>query len=96
MTTIRHLERAALAAHRAGQRWNDFWAEHGAAVCRTEPQSRQRFGRLVRRLLALVTTGRDEQRRLPTGLLWGEAAPWLDDDQPNTTTLPMPLCQGGN
>jgi hypothetical protein len=69
MDAIRTLERQALEAHRAGQRWNAAWQEHGAGVCRGEPHSRSRFGRLVRRALALPTSGHDEQRPMPTNRL---------------------------
>jgi hypothetical protein len=55
--TIMQSESAAVAAHRAGLSWSQFWTEHGAAVAQAEPHSRQRFGRLVRRLLALLVSG---------------------------------------
>jgi hypothetical protein len=55
--SIKHLDRLALDAHRRGIGWNDFWQEHGAAVCAAEPHSRERFQRLVRRLLSLLTSG---------------------------------------
>jgi hypothetical protein len=57
MNAIRSIERAALDAHRAGDTWTMFWEQHGAEVCAAEPQDRQRFARLVRRLLSLVTSG---------------------------------------
>jgi hypothetical protein len=76
-TTVKHLERQALAAHQDGQTWATFWEQHGAAVCRAEPHNRQRFGRLVRRLLHLLTSG-EESGMEPAG------EPWLDDDaRPN-------------
>jgi hypothetical protein len=56
-TTVRKLETAAVAAYAAGDAWTTFWEHHGAAVCRAEPHDRHRFARLVRRLLALVTSG---------------------------------------
>jgi hypothetical protein len=65
----RTLERAALAAHQAGQTWADFWTEHGAAVCRAEPHSPQRFQRLVRRLLGLVVSGDTSGQPVSVGLL---------------------------
>ena len=73
MNATQTLERAALAAHRAGWKWNQFWDEHGGDVCRAEPHNRQRFQRLVRRLLSLVASG-DTDGMEPAG------APWLDDD----------------
>ena len=83
MNAIRTLERHARACHARGIGWNDFWEQHGAEVCQAEPHNRQRFGRLVRRLLSLVTSGDcDGQTPIPTGLLWGDAEPWeLDDAQ---------------
>jgi hypothetical protein len=57
MTTPQHLERLALAAHQAGATWDTFWEKHGAEVCRAEPHDRQRFARLVRRLVDLVGAG---------------------------------------
>jgi hypothetical protein len=54
---VRDLERHALDAHCRGDTWGTFWTEHGAAVCRAEPNDRDHFARLVRRLLALVTSG---------------------------------------
>ncbi len=59
-TAINHLERAALDAYRHGDTWTMFWEQHGAEVCRAEPHDRQRFVRLVRRLLALLVSGNDD------------------------------------
>jgi hypothetical protein len=55
--TAKQLERRAVAAHRAGDTWNQFWERHGAEVCAAEPHNHQRFGRLVRCLLPLVASG---------------------------------------
>ena len=71
MNTIKQLERSAIRAHARGVGWNDFWQEHGAKVCRAEPHDRQRFGRLVRRLLALLTSGNLDGME-PAG----DAMPW--------------------
>jgi hypothetical protein len=76
MNAIRPLERAAVDCHRAGTGWTNFWAEHGAAVCQAEPHNRQRFGRLVRRLLALVVAGDVDGMEPP-----GAVMPWDVDDQ---------------
>ena len=58
-TNVQALERAAIDAHARGIGWSDFWEQHGVEVCAAEPQDRQRFARLVRRLLALLTSGND-------------------------------------
>jgi hypothetical protein len=82
---VRTLESAALRAHRRGIGWTDFWQEHGAAVCQAEPHNRQRFQRLVRRLLALVSSGDlDGQQPIPQGVLWGMAEPWEVDNMEAT------------
>ena len=54
---VTQLERTAIDAHQAGMTWGQFWDQHGAAICAAEPHDRQRFTRLVRRLLALLTSG---------------------------------------
>lgn len=59
MNASRHLERLALACHRRGDTWSQFWEAHGAEVCRAEPHNRARFQRLIRKLLALVVSGDD-------------------------------------
>lgn len=77
MTTTRTLERHAIDCHRRGDTWATFWTQHGAAVCQAEPHDRAKFGRLVRRLLSLLTSGNcDGQRPIATGMLWGQAEPW--------------------
>jgi len=60
MSTTKALERAALAAHRAGQTWAEFWQRHGDAVRQAEPHDRQRFHRLLRRLSALLLCGNSD------------------------------------
>lgn len=75
----RHLERAAIAAHHAGHTWDDFWEVHGADVCRAEPYSRQRFQRLIRRLLGLVVSGDTNGQPVSVGLLWGNTPLQADD-----------------
>ena len=73
---VRALECAALASHRRGDRWTQFWECHGREVCRAEPVNRQRFARLVRRLLSLVTSG-DTANMEPVG---SALEPWEHDD----------------
>ncbi|MEI8371866.1 MAG: hypothetical protein WCJ35_03420 [Planctomycetota bacterium] len=51
------LELAALAAHRTGTSWCDFWDVHRHAIAQAEPWDRSRFHKLVRRLTALVAAG---------------------------------------
>jgi hypothetical protein len=74
VNAIRTLERRAVDAHRAGDTWTQFWDRHGGEVCRAEPHHRQRFQRLVRRLLALVASG-DCDGQEPI-----DAEPWRTDD----------------
>jgi hypothetical protein len=55
--SMQALERLAIDAHKQGIGWEQFWTEHGAQARALEPWSRQRFKRLVDRLLALLTSG---------------------------------------
>ncbi|MCE5267220.1 MAG: hypothetical protein LLG00_04985 [Planctomycetaceae bacterium] len=71
----RALQRAAIAAHRAGIGWNDFWQRRGEQVRKAEPYDVKRYHRLVNRLLSLVASG-DTANVEPLD------APWLDDDLP--------------
>jgi len=74
------LEQAALAAHRSGQRWADFWPTVAFDVRRAEPINVQRYHRLVRRLLALVTAGDVDGL---TAIGDAEPTPWeVDDAEP--------------
>jgi hypothetical protein len=57
MNQIQKLEKLAVDAFRDGQGWAQFWEEHAADVRNAEPWSRERFRRLVDRLLSLVTSG---------------------------------------
>jgi hypothetical protein len=83
MVGIRSLERAAIVAHRNGESWATFWANHGDEVRRAQPHDRAAFNRLANRLLALVCSGDDAGTR-------GIASPWeLDDAQ----TVEMELAQ---
>ncbi len=80
IATVNRLERAALAAHAAGHTWTTFWGQHGAAICAAEPRDRQRFARLVRRLLSLVASGdTDGQQAVGDD----DAMPGELDDQPS-------------
>ncbi len=76
-TETQHLERAALAAHRAGESWNSFWQRIGDQVRAIEPYNRPRFRRLHNRLAHLVLTG-DESGMYPPGD--PDSLPWLGDD----------------
>ena len=72
----KHLEAAALDAHRRGLTWGQFHAEHGDAVAKAEPINRQRFRRLTDRLLHLLVAG-DMDGMTPVG----DDAPWERDDR---------------
>ena len=52
------LERAAIAAHKSGLGWDQFWQTHGDEA-RAVTYDRRKFHRLFRRLLHLVTSGDD-------------------------------------
>lgn len=78
--STKQLERSAIRAYARGVGWSEFWAEHGGAVCRAEPHNRQRFQRLVRRLLALLTSG-DCDGMEPAG------EPWLLDEQAQAVAM---------
>ena len=78
--TVKQLESSAVAAHARGERWGDFWSQHGAEVCRAEPHDRRRFARLVRRLCILVAAG-DLDGAEPVPATWGQPEPWEIDDQ---------------
>jgi len=77
MNVIRTLECAAIQAHRAGLSWGDFWTANADAIRQAEPHNRQRFQRLVRRLLALVASG-DCDGQEPI-----DAMPWSRTTQPS-------------
>ena len=76
MNQIANLERSAPAAHRRGERWKTFWQAHAQAIRQAEPWNRQRFRRLVDRLLALVTSG-DTAGMTAVG---DDDLPWERDD----------------
>ena len=94
MNQIKHLERAALDAHRHGIGWTDFWQRHGVAVREAEPFNRQRYHRLVRHLLHLLASGEASgEHPVAVGLLWGEE--WDDDDAAGLTPQGDVLSVGG-
>jgi hypothetical protein len=72
----RQLERAALAAHTAGHPWATFWQHHGDEVAAAEPFDRQKYRRLVDRLLGLVVAGDVDGAEPPDA-----QAPWEIDNK---------------
>jgi hypothetical protein len=63
---IRTLEDAALAAHRYGGTWQQFFYRYGDAIRTAESDDRGRYLRLVDRLMFLVASG-DTDRQRPVG-----------------------------
>ena len=51
------LDHEAVVAHRRGIRWTDWWPTVAHDVAQVEPHDPARYGALVARLLALVTSG---------------------------------------
>ena len=51
------LDHEAVVAHRRGIRWTDWWPTVAHDVAQVEPHDTARYGALVGRLLALVTSG---------------------------------------
>ena len=92
------LERAAIAAHKSGLGWDQFWQTHGDEA-RAVTYDRRKFHRLFRTLLHLQSCG-ESSGEFGVG---DHPEPWtLDDDVPavdavdDTTThamiqLPLPL-----
>lgn len=78
MTNHQTLKRAAAEAHKLNWTWDRFWQLHADAIRRAEPYSRQRYHRLVQRLLALVVSG-DNDGQTPVGD--DDTTPWVVDDQ---------------
>jgi hypothetical protein len=72
--TRKQLERAAIAAHRDGTGWPEFWDTHAADIVRAEPWDREGRRKLVTRLSLLVTAG-DLDGQRPAGDWWEDAAP---------------------
>lgn len=66
MRTIGPLERAAVAAHAAGQLWADYHQDHRAALAKLDAKQ-------VDHLLALVVTGENPQ---PWPVTWGRPEDW--------------------
>ena len=79
MNATRALEKAAIAAHAKGQRWEQFWREHAEAIRQCEPYNHDKYRALVNRLLSLLVSGDSVQRTVATGMLWGNT-PWDTDD----------------
>jgi hypothetical protein len=77
--TVKELERAAVAAHRAGTPWPAFWRQYGPHVIAAEPHDRRRFHRLRQRLLGLVVSGNLDGAE-PAGDGWPRPMPWELDD----------------
>lgn len=71
------LECHAVDAHRLNWTWDRFWQAHGDATRGAEPWNRQRYRRLVNRLLSLVVSG-DTGGMEPAG---NGLEPWEADDQ---------------
>jgi hypothetical protein len=65
----------ALEAHHRGETWAAFWQQHADTIRKAEPWNRQRFKRLVDRLLHLLTTGEPSGQEPPA-----IAEPWERDD----------------
>lgn len=79
MNRTHTLEREALAAFNRGELWTTFWQRHSEQVRKVEPWNRERFGRLYRRLMAIVASG-DANGTLTIG---DDLEPWEQDDQPS-------------
>ncbi len=103
MDKIKHLEKLAVEAHKAGQGWYAFTQQHAEAIRLVEPVNLMRYRRLRSKLLHLLTTG-DESGQFPPGD--ADAIPeWEADDQPvvddvataarfNAAAAGLPLTQG--
>ena len=87
---VKHLGRAALAAHRDGRHWADFWAEHAEQVRQCEPYNNGRYHRLVVKLLHLLCSG-DSSGMEPAGN--GLEAWEVDDQQPVDDVRTSACCQ---
>lgn len=86
MNGIQTLERAASAAFDAGIGWNDFWDKHAAAIKAVYPYNRERFRRLVNRLLSLVASG-DTDGMMPLDV--DDTCPWVADDSESVQPAPV-------
>ena len=79
MNATRELERAALAAHARGDRWEAFWKQHAEEVRQAEPYRHAAYRKLVNRLLSLVVSGDGGPKPFGPTTLWG-SEPWEHDD----------------
>ncbi|MGA2063171.1 MAG: hypothetical protein ABSG67_22085 [Thermoguttaceae bacterium] len=73
--SIQDLERRAVDAHARGERWETFWQRHADAIRNAEPFNRDRYRRLIGRLLHLLTTGEPGGQEPPSIM-----EPWEQDD----------------
>ncbi|MGW8256003.1 MAG: hypothetical protein ACWGMZ_00805 [Thermoguttaceae bacterium] len=69
------LEHKAVEAHRQNMGWLEFWPTVAEDAKRIEPYSREKYRRLVQRLLHLLTTGEPGGEEPPR-----IAEPWERDD----------------
>ena len=93
------LEQAAIAAHRAGLSWAEFWPTVAADVAQAEPWDLSRRSQLVRRLSLLVTAG-DLDGERPAGDWWdddGQAVvvPVTSDNATSARRLWSPAAEAG-
>ncbi len=79
MNIVKHLERAALAAHARAEQWATFWAAHADAIRAVEPYDYGRYRRLVNRLLSLVVSGDTAGQTAVDD----DTMPWELDGQPS-------------
>jgi hypothetical protein len=81
--TIKQLQAAAIAAHRDGTGWPEFWDTHAADIVRAEPWDADARRKLITRLSLLVTAGDLDGHRPPS-----DPEPWLKDDVPAEPNKP--------
>ncbi len=82
MTERNRLEKLAIAAHRRGDTWAQFWPTVADAVAQAEPWDLAARSKLVTRLSLLVTAG-DLHGSRPIG-------DWWLDDRASATEPPSP------
>jgi hypothetical protein len=75
----RTLEKAAVAAHARGDRWEAFWKQHAEEVRQAEPYRHAAYRKLVNRLLSLVVSGDSGPKPFGPAMLWADTEPWDDD-----------------
>lgn len=84
---VKELEREAIRAHAAGERWESFWRRIRDDVERAEPVDRHAYHRLVQRLLGLLVSG-DISGAEPIGDGWPRPCPWEVDDEEGACPCP--------